>query len=62
MKEERDGCELKWKNALRLLQEECQDLRFLVDTKDTRIKKLDQECTRLKTQMQQTLDKIYLPG
>lgn len=51
VKEERDSCDLKWKNALRLLQEECQDLRFLVDSKDTRIKKIDIECTKLKTQM-----------
>ena len=34
VKEERDNCELKWKNALRQMQEECRDLKFLVDSKD----------------------------
>ena len=40
-KEERDACELKWKQALRQLQDECQDLKFLVDSKDQRIRKID---------------------
>lgn len=62
VKEERDSCDIKWRSALRLLQEEIQDLRFLVDSKDQRIKKSDFECTKLKTQMQKTLEKIYLPG
>jgi len=30
-KEELDQLDLKWKSALRQLQNECQDLRFLVD-------------------------------
>ena len=62
VKEERDNCDLKWKNALRLLQEECRDLKFLVDSKDQRIKKTDMECTKLKTQMQKILEKIYSPN
>ena len=62
IKEERDNCELKWKSALRQLQEECQDLKFLVDTKDNRIRKLDQNVTALKVQMQKHLEKIYHPG
>lgn len=61
-KEERDACELKWKQALRSLQDECQDLRFLVESKDQRIKKIDHENVKLKTQMQKALDKIYLPS
>ena len=61
-KEERDSCELKWKQALRQLQDECQDLKFLVDSKDQRIKKIDHENVRLKAQMQKTLDKIYMPS
>lgn len=61
-KEERDACDLKWKQALRQLQEECQDLKFLVDSKDLRIKKVDAENVKLKSQMQKTLEKIYLPS
>lgn len=62
VKEERDSCELKWKQALRQLQEECQDLKFLVDSKDMRIKKIDVENIKLKSQMQKALEKIYLPS
>lgn len=62
VKEERDNCEIKWKAALRQLQEECQDMKFLVDTKDVRIRKLDNQVTSFKLKMQSTLDKIYLPG
>ena len=61
-KEERDSCDVKWKTALRQLQEECQDLKFLVDSKDQRISKVDQENVRLKTQMQKALEKIYYPS
>ena len=61
-KEERDSCDLKWKTALRQLQEECQDLKFLVDSKDQRIKKVDVENVKLKTQMQKALEKIYYPS
>lgn len=48
IKEERDNCEAKWKTALRQLQEECEDLRFLVASKDQRIKKSDTEVTKMK--------------
>ena len=44
------------------MQEECRDLKFLVDSKDQRIKKIDFECTKLKTTMQKHLEKIYMPG
>lgn len=52
VKEERDNCEIKWKAALRSLQEESEDLRFLVNSKDARIKKLDQQVTSFKIKMQ----------
>ena len=61
-KEERDACDIKWKTALRQLQEECQDLKFLVDSKDQRISKVDHENVKLKTQMQKALEKIYYPS
>ena len=62
VKEQRDTNELKWKNALRQLQEENKDIKFLLDTKDQRLRKLEQECTRLKSQMQKTIEKIYAPS
>jgi hypothetical protein len=40
-KEELEQVDLKWKSTLRQLQNECQDLRFLVDQKDLKIKKQD---------------------
>ena len=38
-KEAVDAVELKIKSQLRTLQNECQDLRFLVDQKDIKMKK-----------------------
>jgi hypothetical protein len=40
-KEEREAGELQWRNTLRQLQDECQDLKFLVDSKDQRIRNLE---------------------
>ena len=51
VKEERDNQEIQWKTALRSLQEECQDLKFLVDSKDTRLRKMDSENCRLRSDM-----------
>ncbi len=62
IKEERDSCELKWKSALRTLQEECADLKFLVDAKDAKIRKLDNMNTQMKVQHQKILEKIYSPN
>lgn len=62
VKEERDSNEFKWKQTLRQLQEECTDLKYLLDSKDQRIKKLDAEVTKLKMGMQNALEKIYLPS
>jgi hypothetical protein len=38
-KEELEQLDLKWKSAMRQMQNECQDLRFLVDQKDIKIDK-----------------------
>lgn len=54
--------ELKWKSSMRQLQNECQDLRFLVDQKDLRISKGETELTKLKTKMDKVLTKIYMPS
>lgn len=62
LKEHRESSEIKWKNALRQLQEENTDIKFLLDSKDQRLRKLEAENTKLKSQMQKTLDKIYAPG
>ena len=61
-KEEREAGELQWRNTLRQLQDECQDLKFLVDSKDQRIRNLEQDQVKLKTQMQKTLERIYQPS
>lgn len=59
-KEELDQLDLKWKSALRQLQNECQDLRFLVDQKDVKIKQQDQELTRMKGKFEKVLSKMYV--
>lgn len=40
---------MQWRNTLRQLQDECQDLKFLVESKDQRIRNLEQEQVKLKT-------------
>lgn len=62
IKEQKEESEVKWRNALRQLSEENTDIKFLLESKDQRIRKLEAENTRLKSQMQKTLDKIYAPG
>ena len=47
-KEDVGQVELKWKGTMRQMQNECQDLRFLVEQKDMRIKKQEQEMTKLR--------------
>ncbi len=59
-REELEQLDLKWKSAMRQLQNECQDLRFLVDQKDIKIKKLDQELTKMKGKHEKILQKIYM--
>lgn len=40
-KEEKEKGELAWKNNLRRLQDECQDMKFLAESKDQRIRNLE---------------------
>jgi hypothetical protein len=47
---------------LRQLQEECHDLKYLLDSKDQRIRKAEQEIVQLKSAMQGALEKIYNPS
>lgn len=45
---------------MRQIQNECQDLRFLVDQKDIRIRKQDQELTKMKGKYEKILAKMYI--
>jgi ElaB/YqjD/DUF883 family membrane-anchored ribosome-binding protein len=47
---------------MRQLQNEQQDLRFLVEQKDLRIKKYEGEVTKLKSKLDKVLNKIYMPS
>ena len=62
VKEEKDSAEYRWKQSLRQLQEECHDLKYLLDAKDQRIRKADAENVKLKVGMQNALEKIYMPS
>ncbi len=54
--------DLKWKAANRQLQNEARDLRFLVEAKDSKIKALDKELGKLRSKLEKTLSKMYLPS
>ena len=44
------------------MADETRDMKFLADSKDTKIKQLDSELVKLKTKLQSTLERIYLPS
>lgn len=44
------------------MADETRDMKFLADSKDAKIKQLDSELVRLKTKLQSTLERIYLPS
>lgn len=44
------------------MQNECKDLRFLVETKDSKIRALDRELAKMRGKLEKTLSKLYLPS
>ena len=38
------------------------DLRFLVESKDSKIKALDREIAKMRTKLEKTMSKMYLPS
>ena len=38
------------------------DLRFLVESKDSKIKALDREISKMRTKLEKTMSKMYLPS
>lgn len=62
IREEKEANELKWKVTGRQLQDEIRDVKFLADAKDGKIRSLEQELVKLKSKLQATLEKIYLPS
>lgn len=54
--------DLKWKGAMRQLQNEAQDLRFLVEQKEIRIKKQEAELSKMKNRLDKTMAKLYYPS
>ncbi|CDW76514.1 centrosomal protein of 135 kda [Stylonychia lemnae] len=59
-KEELEQLDLKWKSAMRQITNECQDLRFLVDQKDIKIKKQDIDLTKMKSKYEKVMSKMYM--
>jgi len=62
LKEEVDQIDMRWKGTMRQLQNEQQDLRFLVEQKDLKLKSKDEEMSKLKSKLSKVLNKIYLPS
>lgn len=44
------------------MADETRDMKFLADSKDTKINQLNSELVKLKTKLQSTLERIYLPS
>ena len=60
--ESQEEVDLKWKAANRQLQNESKDLKFLVETKDAKIKALDREIAKMRGKLEKTLSKMYMPS
>ena len=61
-REEKESVDLKWKAANRQLQNEVRDLRFLVESKDSKMKALDREIAKMRSKLEKTMSKMYLPS
>jgi hypothetical protein len=61
-KESVESTEIRIKSQLRTLQNENQDLRFLIDQKDVRQKKTDKKVSQMKERLDEALSKLYHPG
>jgi predicted RNase H-like nuclease (RuvC/YqgF family) len=62
VKEEKETQELKWKQSLRSLKEECHDLKYLLQTRDTKIKRLEADIASLKSGMNLAVEKLNEAG
>ena len=62
IREEKEANEIKWKQIGRQMADETRDMKFLADSKDTKINQLNSELVKLKTKLQSTLERIYLPS
>ena len=60
--EHSEEVDLRWKAANRQLQNESRDLRFLVETKDAKIRALDREIAKMRGKLEKTLSKMYMPS
>jgi DNA repair exonuclease SbcCD ATPase subunit len=60
--EHSEEVDLKWKAANRQLQNESRDLRFLVESKDAKIRALDREIAKMRGKLEKTLAKMYMPS
>lgn len=60
--ENSEKVDLRWKAANRQLQNESRDLRFLVETKDAKIRALDREIAKMRGKLEKTLSKMYMPS
>lgn len=61
-KEQSEAVDLKWKAANRQLQNEVRDMRFVIESKDSKIRALDRELAKMRGKLEKTLAKLYLPS
>ena len=61
-KEDAQHIEHKYKLTIQNIESERQDLRFLVDQKDHKIRDQDREIQEVKDKLESVLGKVYMPG
>ena len=62
IKEEMDGKDIKWKTAYSRMEEQKNDLKYLLEQKDTKLEQLTKDNLGYKTKVQDLISKLYLPS
>lgn len=62
IKEEMDGKDIKWKTAYNRMEEQKNDLKYLLEQKDSKLTSLTKDNLSYKSKIQDLISKLYLPS
>ena len=62
IKEEMDGKDIKWKTAYNRMEEQKNDLKYLLEQKESKLGSLTKDNLNYKSKIQDLISKLYLPS
>lgn len=62
IKEEMDGKDIKWKTAYNRMEEQKNDLKYLLEQKDSKLASITKDNLNYKSKIQDLISKLYLPS